>query len=99
MARKKAGAALTSTGLPADYAAFLESLKSRIQQAQMKAMLSVDRVMIQLYWDIGRLIVDRQEHAGWGQSVLGRCGLDAFRVAEQVSSTQAHTPHVEVVQP
>jgi hypothetical protein len=37
MARKKKDVALTSTGLPADYAAFLESLKSRIQQAQMKA--------------------------------------------------------------
>jgi predicted nuclease of restriction endonuclease-like (RecB) superfamily len=39
-------------------------------------MLSVDRVMIQLYWDIGRLIVGRQEQAGWGQSVLERLADD-----------------------
>jgi DUF1016 N-terminal domain len=42
-----------------DYASFLESLKSRVRQAQTKAMLSVNRELIQLYWDIGRLIVER----------------------------------------
>lgn len=55
MARKKKEVALTSTGFPADYPVFLESLKSRVQQAQTKAMLSVNRELIQLYWDIGRL--------------------------------------------
>ena len=55
MARKKREPALTSTGLPADYSVFLESLKSRVQQSQTKAMLSVNRELIQLYWDIGRL--------------------------------------------
>ena len=34
MARKSKAAALTSTGLPLDYLAFLESLKSRVRQAQ-----------------------------------------------------------------
>jgi predicted nuclease of restriction endonuclease-like (RecB) superfamily len=76
MARKKKVVGLASIGLPTDYSAFLESLKNRIQQAQTKAMLSVNRELIQLYWDIGRLIVDRQEHAGWGQSVLERLADD-----------------------
>jgi predicted nuclease of restriction endonuclease-like (RecB) superfamily len=76
MARKNKDVALTSTGLPADYAVFLESLKSRVQQAQTKAMLSVNRELIQLYWDIGRLIVERQEQAGWGQSILERLADD-----------------------
>ena len=39
-------------------------------------MLSVNRELIQLYWDIGRLIVERQEQAGWGQSVLERLADD-----------------------
>lgn len=76
MARKKKEIALTSTGLPADYQVFLESLKSRVQQAQTKAMLSVNRELIQLYWDIGRLIVDRQEREGWGKSVVERLATD-----------------------
>ena len=76
MARKKKDVALTPSGLPTDYVEFLESLKSRVQQAQTKAMLSVNRELIQLYWDIGRLIFERQEVAGWGQSVLERLADD-----------------------
>jgi predicted nuclease of restriction endonuclease-like (RecB) superfamily len=85
MARKKNDDSLTSAGLPADYAAFLESLKGRVQQAQTKAMLSVNRELIQLYWDIGRLIVDRQERAGWGQRVLERLADDLQRAFPGVS--------------
>lgn len=76
MAAKKKVVALESTGLPADYPLFLESLKSRVQQSQTKAMLSVNRELIQLYWDIGRLIVERQEHEGWGKSVVDRLAAD-----------------------
>ncbi len=76
MARKKKPAGATRAGLPADYAAFLESLKSRVRQAQTKAMLSVNQELIQLYWDIGRLIVERQEQEGWGRAVVERLADD-----------------------
>src|SRR5438132_7604347 len=76
MMPRKTGAALTPAGLPKDYAAFLESLKSRVRQAQTKAMLSVNRELIQLYWDIGRLIVERQEQEGWGKGVVDRLAAD-----------------------
>jgi hypothetical protein len=32
-----------------------------VQQSQTKAMLSVNRELIQLYWDIGRQISQRQD--------------------------------------
>ncbi len=76
MARKQKQVALTPTGLPAGYPAFLESLKSRVQQAQTKAMLSVNRELIQLYWDIGRMIVERQEREWWGKGVVDRLAAD-----------------------
>jgi predicted nuclease of restriction endonuclease-like (RecB) superfamily len=76
MARKKKEVTVASTSLPAEYAVFLESLKSRVQQAQTKAMLSVNRELIQLYWDIGRLIVERQEREGWGKGVVDRLAAD-----------------------
>jgi predicted nuclease of restriction endonuclease-like (RecB) superfamily len=62
--------------LPAGYPAFLESLKSRVQQAQTKAMLSVNRELIKLYWDIGRQIAERQEQEGWGKNVVDRLAAD-----------------------
>ena len=76
MARKKSAAALPPPGLPADYPAFLESLKSRVRQTQTRAMLSVNRDLIQLYWDIGRLIVERQEREGWGKGIVDRLAVD-----------------------
>ena len=44
--------------LPSGYAALLADLKARVRAAQMKAALSVNRELIQLYWDIGKQIVE-----------------------------------------
>ena len=78
-AKSQAGKALSrpaSNLLPVDYAVFFESLKHRVQQAQTRAVLSVNRELIQLYWDIGRSIVERQEREGWGKGVVDRLASD-----------------------
>src|SRR5947209_5703142 len=64
------------TALPQGYAELLEELKGRVRTAQLKAAHSVNREMIQLYWDIGRLIVERQEREGWGAGVVERLARD-----------------------
>jgi len=51
-------------------------VKDRIQAAQIRASLSVNRELTQLYWDIGRLIVDRQQREGWGAGVIDRLAAD-----------------------
>jgi hypothetical protein len=38
--------------------------------------LSVNQELIQLYWDIGRLIVHRQQAEGWGAGVIDRLASD-----------------------
>jgi predicted nuclease of restriction endonuclease-like (RecB) superfamily len=65
--------------LPVGYGAFLEDLKSRIRAAQVKAALSVNRELIQLYWSIGRDIVARQHAEGWGAAVIDRLAADIQR--------------------
>jgi predicted nuclease of restriction endonuclease-like (RecB) superfamily len=62
--------------LPADYAGFLHSVKSRIQTAQVRASLSVNRELILLYWEIGQLIAQKQEQEGWGAGVIPQLALD-----------------------
>ena len=57
---------------PIGYAELLDSLKERVRQSQTKAMLSVSRELIQLYWDIGRQIAQRQNFDGWGRSTVER---------------------------
>jgi hypothetical protein len=78
MARKKHND-LTAPILPPDYADFLESLKARVRLAQTQAMLSVNRGLICLYWDIGQEIVHRQDRAGWGRSVVEQLADDIQR--------------------
>jgi len=52
------------------YADLLAQVKSRIRQAQTRAMFSANAEMIRLYWDIGNLVLTRQAAKGWGSSVI-----------------------------
>jgi hypothetical protein len=55
---------------PAGYGPWLASLKQRVRSAQLRAHRAVNTLLIQLYWDIGHDIVERQARDGWG---LGWC--------------------------
>ena len=48
------------------YSDLLGDIKIRIRQAQIKATLSANAEMILMYWDIGRMILERQKREGWG---------------------------------
>lgn len=62
--------------VPTGYAPLLAELKSRVRAAQVKAALSVNRELIALYWDIGRVILQRQHAEGWGAKVVARLAAD-----------------------
>ena len=62
--------------LPADYGPWLAELKTRIHQAQQRAARSVNRELVLLYWQIGRDILERQGHEGWGAKVIERLSQD-----------------------
>lgn len=64
---------------PDSYAQFLADLKSRIQAAQVRAALAVNRELVLLYWQIGRDILDRQERESWGAKVIDRLAADLKR--------------------
>ncbi len=66
----------STSALPASYGELLDELKQRIRTARVKAALSVNRELITLHWDIGRLIVTRQREEGWGRSVVERLSRD-----------------------
>lgn len=67
----------TSTAdLPPDYTGWLASLKQRIQSAQQRAALAVNRELVLLYWQIGQDILARQQAQGWGAKVIDRLARD-----------------------
>ena len=48
-----------------EYAAFLYKLKSRIKSAQIKAAVSVNRDLMELYWELAEKIVEKQPMGRW----------------------------------
>ena len=67
------------TPSPVDYAQLLAEVKERVRSAQYAALKAVNTELVGLYWDLGRMIVDRQEQAGWGKSVVERLSQDLRR--------------------
>jgi predicted nuclease of restriction endonuclease-like (RecB) superfamily len=61
---------------PSGYADWLGDLKNRIQTAQQRAALTVNRELVLLYWQIGRDILERQAQQGWGAKVIERLAHD-----------------------
>jgi predicted nuclease of restriction endonuclease-like (RecB) superfamily len=62
--------------MPRGYAKMLGEIKQRIQQERLRVVLAANSAMVLLYWDIGRMILDRQERAGWGAKVIDRLSTD-----------------------
>ena len=60
----------------ADYARVLSDIKIRIRTAQVKATFAANQEMILLYWDVGRMIAERQKQVGWGAAVIPRLSRD-----------------------
>lgn len=58
------------------YGGLLNEIKNRIRQAQVKAVISVNAEMIHMYFDIGKLIYNRQQLEGWGSGVISRLSKD-----------------------
>jgi len=59
-----------------DYAALLTEVKSRIRSAQVRATLGANAEMLAMYWDVGRMIQQRQKTEGWGTAVIPRLARD-----------------------
>jgi predicted nuclease of restriction endonuclease-like (RecB) superfamily len=54
----------------------LTDLKARVRAAQLRAAVSVNRELILLYWDIGKIIVGAQKTKGYGKQVVERLAED-----------------------
>jgi predicted nuclease of restriction endonuclease-like (RecB) superfamily len=58
------------------YNNFIKELKQKIYNTKSKAILSANRLMIELYFEIGKEIVIKQETLGWGKSVVEQMSKD-----------------------
>ena len=54
----------------------LKDIKTRIYAGQYAAMRAVNKELINLYWDIGKIITEKQKMEGWGKSVVQQLAKD-----------------------
>lgn len=62
--------------VPAGYGDWLADIKRRVLAARGRAALAANSELIQLYWQIGNEILQRQKSANWGDKVLDRLASD-----------------------
>ncbi len=61
---------------PKTYKETLQAIKERIYTAQYNALKSVNRELIDLYWDLGETIFEKQKTERWGSSVVETLAKD-----------------------
>jgi predicted nuclease of restriction endonuclease-like (RecB) superfamily len=52
------------------FANWVSELKTRIHTARRKAAFSLNSQLIELYWDIGKTIAEKQMNAEWGSNLI-----------------------------
>ena len=53
-----------------EYKGWIENLKSKIHAARTKVALSINSQLLELYWEIGKDISERQRTSDWGSKLI-----------------------------
>lgn len=67
---------MTQRLISEDYTKFLNQLKSRVATSRYRAVLTVNRELILLYYHIGKEIIQSQEKYGWGAKIIDQLSRD-----------------------
>lgn len=73
-------AAPSLAGLPKSYAATLQEIKTHLRSARVRAVLAANPIVLEAYWNTGKIVLQRQQEAAWGAKVIDRLAAD-LRVA------------------
>lgn len=64
------------TVIDTNYKSFVETIKSMVSKSQYEALKKVNQELINLYWNIGKAINEKQAELGWGKSVVEQLAKD-----------------------
>jgi predicted nuclease of restriction endonuclease-like (RecB) superfamily len=62
--------------LTSNYINVLQTLKEKIRQARLNAVIRVNVELLKLYWEIGRIIFEQEKIKGWGSKVVEKLSKD-----------------------
>lgn len=71
------------------YLQFVKDAVVRVRLGQTAAIRAVNKEQIQVYWDLGKLIVERQAEHGWGKSVVENLAADLQKEFNGISGFSA----------
>lgn len=58
------------------YKIWIRELKLKIRSTQIKAAIAVNSTLIEFNWDLGKMIVEKQQQTKWGDKFLEQTSLD-----------------------
>ena len=58
------------------YKQWVIELKNKIGAAQIKASMTVNRQLLELYWELGKEICEKQQTANWGEALIDQLSRD-----------------------
>lgn len=58
------------------YRDWVKGLKDKVRAVQIKAAVRVNTELLTFYWELGREIVEKQQHAQWGDGFLKQLSAD-----------------------
>jgi predicted nuclease of restriction endonuclease-like (RecB) superfamily len=111
--RSREGAAFivpaAASDMPTGYAEMLQEIKQHVQQTRLRNVQAASAAMVQAYWHVGGVILQRQQTQGWGAKVIDRLsadlsaefpGMQGFspRNLKYMRAFAAAWPNLEIVQ-
>lgn len=72
-----------------EYRHWINEVKKRIRQSQIKASVKINYELLDLYWELGRDIVNKQENAKWGDAFLSVMSKDLQKTFPGMSGFSA----------
>ncbi len=74
-----------------DYAKLLKDIKALVRTTQLESLKFVNTKLISMYWEIGKMIVERQQGETWGKSVVEQLGNDLRQEFPEITGLSARS--------
>ncbi len=59
-----------------EYYEWINKIKAKIHSTRTRIALSANSELLNLYWEIGREIVEKQRKSGWGSKIIEQMSID-----------------------
>lgn len=58
------------------YKDWLKNIKELVRTSQIKAVLNVNSELLELYWNLGKMIIEKEQNSNWGSKVIEQLSKD-----------------------